>query len=307
MTDPLDALRLEIPSIEPDPAFAAGLRERLRRALSEPGGVVMSTETRSQEDIAWGPTIQPYLGVHDARRALDWYVEVFEATRRGEPVLLPDGHIGHAELRIGDAVLMLAEYGPGPAQAGEPRTGPAHSLFVSVPDVDETVRRAVAGGAEMERPPSDEPYGRTGVVVDPFGHRWMVNTRPRSASQARPGDITYVTLSVRDEGRARQFYGAVLGSRILEGETSPAVAIYDGPMEGGQGLGTVPVYRVEDVDAAVARVRAGGGRAFDPEDQPYGRIASAVDPEGNHFSVWEPPRDPSIAAGGSDELPAGES
>lgn len=306
MTDPLDALRLEIPSIEPDPAFAAGLRERLRRALLGHGGAVMSTETRLHEDIAWGPTIQPYLGVHDARQALDWYVEVFDATRRGEPYVMPDGHIGHAELRIGDAVLMLAEYGPGPTQAGEPRTGPAHSLFVSVPDVDDTVRRAVAGGAELERPPSDEEYGRTGVVVDPFGHRWMVNTRPRSASQANLGDIMYVTLSVRDAERARQFYGEVLGSRVLGGETTPTVAIWDGPMDDGQGLGTVPVYRVEDVEAAVARVRASGGRAFDPEDQPYGRIASAVDPEGNHFSVWEPPRDPSIAAGGPDEMPAGE-
>lgn len=266
----------------------------------------MSTETRVPDDLAWGPTIQPYLGVRDARQALDWYVEVFGATRRGDPYVMPDGHIGHAELRIGDAVLMLAEYGPGPAQAGELRTGPAHSLFVSVPNVDDTVRRAVAAGAELERAPSDEPHGRTGVVVDPFGHRWMVNTRPRSASQSRPGDIAYVTLSVRDAGRARQFYGAVLGSRVLNGETTPAVGIWDGPMEDGQGLGTVPVYRVEDVDAAVARIRASGGRAFDPEDQPYGRIGSAVDPEGNHFSVWQPPRDASTPAGGADEVANGE-
>lgn len=291
MADPLDALRLDVPSIDPDPAFAARLRERLSRALSDPGGATMSTQELLREDMAWGPALQPYLGVHDARRALAWYVEVFDATRRGDPYVMPDGHIGHAELRIGDAVLMLAEYGPAPAQEGQQRTGPAHSLFVSVPDVDATIRRAVAGGAELERPPSDEPYGRTGVVIDPFGHRWMVNTRPRSASQCRPGDIVYVTLSVRDGDRSRRFYGAVLGSRLTEGETTPTVAIWDGPMGESRALGAVPVYRVEDVDAAVARVRANGGTADDPEDQPYGRIASAVDPDDNHFSVWEPPRD----------------
>lgn len=305
MTDPLDILRLDIPSIDPDPAFAARLRERLRRALFQPGGVSMSTQQRPDEDMAWGPSIQPYLGVHDARRALDWYVEVFGATRRGEPYVMPDGHIGHAELRIGDAVLMLAEYGPAPVQGDQPRTGPAHSLFVSVPDADETIRRAVAAGAELERPPADEPHGRTGVVVDPFGHRWMINTRPRSASQARPGDIIYVTLSVRDGERSRRFYGDVLGSRVLAGETTPTVAIWDGPMGEGRALGTVPVYRVEDVDAAVARVRASGALADDPEDQPYGRIALAVDPDGNHFSVWEPPGDRSVGSAGPEGAQGG--
>lgn len=305
MTDPLDVLRFDIPSIDPDSAFADRLRERLRRALFEPGGVAMSTQQRLREDTAWGPSIQPYLGVHDARQALDWYVEVFGATRRGEPDVMPDGHIGHAELRIGDAVLMLGEYGPSPAQEDQPRTGPAHSLFVSVPDADETIRRAVAGGAELERPPSDEPYGRTGVVVDPFGHRWMVNTRPRSASQSRPGDIIYVTLSVRDGDRSREFYGAVLGSRVLEGQTTPTLAIWDGPMGDGRALGAVPVYRVEDVDAAVARVRANGARADDPENQPYGRIALAVDPDGNHFSLWEPPPERSIRSAGPEGTPGG--
>ena len=292
MSDPLDALRVPTPPADPDRAFADRLREWLRRAIFDPGGGAMSTQQTSQTEESWGPDIAPYIGVRDARRALDWYVEVFDAERRGEPVLMPDGSVGHAELGIGDAVLMLAEYGPAAGQ-GQAPGGPAHSLFVSVPDVDETVRRAVAGGAQAERPPADEPYGRTGVIVDPFGHRWIVNTRPRSATRARSGDIVYVTLRVRDEERLREFYGSVLGTRVLEGRTNPTVSIWgahNDPATAGEPLGAVPVYSVSDVDAAVERVRAAGGQAGEPEDQPYGRMAPATDPEGNHFNVWQPPR-----------------
>jgi uncharacterized glyoxalase superfamily protein PhnB len=108
-----------------------------------------------------------------AARALEWYERVFAAERRGDFIVDPDGEIGHAELAIGDSVLMLGEdrrrdaYPPGSRR---------YSLFVRVPDADATVGRAVAEGAHLERPVSDEPYGRTGVVVDPFGHRWIVST-----------------------------------------------------------------------------------------------------------------------------------
>lgn len=294
MSDPLDALRAPIPLTYPDRPFAERLRERLRRAIFESGGAAMSTSQTEETEESWGPALAPYISVRDARRALDWYVGVFDAARRGEPFVDPDGSIGHAELRIGDAVLMLADYGPAPGGQEPGTAGAGHSLFVSVPDADETVRRAAAGGAHVERPPSDEPYGRTGVIVDPFGHRWIVNTRPRSASQSRPGDVVYLTVVVRDEDRLREFYGSVLGPRVLERTTNPTVSIWGGhhePATGEEPLGAVPVYRVADVDAAVERVRAAGGQAEQPEERPHGRMASAVDPEGNHFSVWQPPRD----------------
>jgi uncharacterized glyoxalase superfamily protein PhnB len=297
MSDPLDVLRSPVTPADPDPAFAERLRERLRRAVLQPGRAAMTSPRTSLPHVegdatAWGPTLQPHLGVSDARRALDWYAEVFDAERRDEPTVMPDGSIGHAELGIGDAVLMLAEYGPGPAGPGQSPTGPAHSLFVSVPDADETIRRAVAAGALLERPAADYPYGRMGVIVDPFGHRWMVNTRPRWATRARSGDMVYATLFVREEGRLREFYGQVLGARVLEHETSPTVSIWGihrEPSPGDQAPGLVPVYRVPDVDAALDRVREAGGSADEPEDRGYGRIASAVDPEGNRFSVWQPP------------------
>lgn len=261
----------------------------------------MSTSTNAAQavrsdpaELPWPPAIAPYIGVHDARRAIDWYVEVFDAERRGEPYVNPDGSIGHAELGIGDAVLMLAEYGPDPAAAGQTPTGPAHTLFVTVPDARSTVDHAVSVGATLERPVADESYGRTGVIVDPFGHRWMVNTPPRRATRARAGDIVYVTIWVQDEQRAAQFYESVLGTRIAEGKTTPTVSIagLNHPYAPADARpATVPVYRVVDLDSALERVRTAGGRTKDVADQPYGRIADCYDPEGTWFALWESPQD----------------
>jgi uncharacterized glyoxalase superfamily protein PhnB len=278
MTDPLDALRLPVTPAQPDPAFARRLRERLERVLL--GGTLI-TEV-APEDFAWGPSLQPYLGVADARRALDWYVDVFGARRHGEPAVMPDGSIGHAELLIGDSILMLAEWGN--VGAGSGSAGVGHTIFVSVPDVDLTVSRASAAGARIEEAPQQQRYGRTGVIVDPFGYRWMVNTRPPSATQARPGDVVSLTVFARDEESLRSFYGAVLGPRPLAGETTPTVSVTTGDP------GTVPAYRVPDVAAAVERIRESGGQAGQPERRPYGTIATATDPEGNRFEVWQPPR-----------------
>jgi uncharacterized glyoxalase superfamily protein PhnB len=124
-------------------------------------------------------TLTPYIAVRDGRRALGWYVDVFGARMRRDPVVMPDGRIGHSEIVIGDSVLMLSEEFPELDVLGpESRGGTTSTLVVVVPDVDRTVQRAVAAGARLERPPQDEPYGRTGVVHDPFGHRWMVQSSP---------------------------------------------------------------------------------------------------------------------------------
>ncbi|WP_188893675.1 VOC family protein [Microlunatus endophyticus] len=256
----------------------------------------MSASTAAGSDpaeLALPPAIVPYLGVSDARRALDWYVEVFDAERRGEAYVNPDGSIGHAELGIGDAVLMLAEYGPRPAAADQPATGPAHSLFVTVPDADRTVDRAVSAGATLERPVTDEAYGRTGVIIDPFGHRWMVSTRPRSATRARAGDIVYVTIWVQDQEQAVRFYENVLGTRVRGNTAAPTVSIagLDQPYAPEDARpATVPVYRVTDLDAALERVRAAGGRTTEASQEPYGRIADCYDPEDTWFALWETPR-----------------
>lgn len=133
----------------------------------------------------WPPTLTPYIAVRDARRAIDWYVKVFKATPRGEPIVMPDGSVGHAELGFGDAVLMLAEGSAGvPVQPPSPGAH-SHTLHVQVDDVDNTVDQARRDGADVEREPTDEPYGRVAVLVDPFGHRWLLNKPPAGATRRR--------------------------------------------------------------------------------------------------------------------------
>jgi uncharacterized glyoxalase superfamily protein PhnB len=287
MRDPLDDLREPVVPIDPDPAFAAELRARVVRALRGPGGGAMTTTTTARTDLY--PSLTPYIAVVDAARALDWYVTVFAAERRGDFIVDPDGRIGHAELAVGDAVLMLGEdRRRDPYVAGSWR----YSLFVRVPDADATVARAVDHGARLERPVSDEPYGRTGVVVDPFGHRWIVSTAPAGATpppptrEPRHGELGYVTVRVPDVERAKRFYGAVLGWTFTP-ETvrrPPQVSIW-GEVE----RPTVDLlYRVDDLDAALLRVRAQGGSAEEPTQERWGRVASCADDQGATFQLWQP-------------------
>ena len=189
MTDPFEALREPVTPVDPDPDFAGRLRERLTSAVFAPAGGTMSeqtTATRVERESAWPPTLTPYIVVADARRALDWYVEVFGAQRRGELLVNPDGTIGHAEVGIGDAVLMFAEasdlWPDVPVRAPDSPTTFSHSLHLEVDDVDASTERARRGGASVERQPTDQPYGRAAVIVDPFGHRWILLRRPAWAT-----------------------------------------------------------------------------------------------------------------------------
>ncbi len=310
MTDPLEALRVSVTPVDPDPIFAARLRERLQRALSEapeeapgeaPGGEM--TETANDEtameiteaDLAWPPTLTPYIAVRDARRALAWYVDVLGAHPRGEPYVMPDGSIGHAELGIGDAVLMLSEGSSQvPVQPPSGERAFSHTIHAQVDEVDATVRRAREQGAEVEREPVDEPYGRVAVIVDPFGHRWMLNKPPGRAARQRHGDVAYVTMVVPDDEQARQFYGAVLGWRFSAGSVpkgwnvervQPMLGLVGA---GGQHPEVQLCYRVGDIDAAVRRVGEHGGRAGEIERKPYGLLAECVDNQGARFQLWQP-------------------
>src|SRR5229473_6839299 len=85
MTDPFDALREPVTPVDPDPEFAGRLRLRLAREVFAPPGGTMSQQTaaaRAEREPAWPATLTPYIVVSDARRAMDWYVEVFGAARR---------------------------------------------------------------------------------------------------------------------------------------------------------------------------------------------------------------------------------
>lgn len=124
-------------------------------------------------------SVTPYLVVKGAAQAIEYYKKVFGAT---ETVRMdgPDGKVGHAELKIGDSHIMLADENPsmgqGYSSAATIGASPV-SLYVYLPDVDSVVDRAIAEGAKLLRPVADQFYGdRTGFFQDPFGHLWGVAT-----------------------------------------------------------------------------------------------------------------------------------
>jgi PhnB protein len=129
------------------------------------------------------PRVSPYLIVDDASAAIDFYSSVLGATERMR-MDGPDGRIGHAELEIGDSVVMLADEHPemnarGPRSVG----GTPVSLMVYVEDVDDVFRRALDAGAKEVRPVENQFYGdRLGAFEDPFGHEWNVASHVEDVS-----------------------------------------------------------------------------------------------------------------------------
>lgn len=122
-------------------------------------------------------SVTPYLIIDGAAKALDFYKKAFGATEvmRMED---PKGRIGHAEIKIGDSHVMLADEYPemgyrGPSSLG----GAGVSLMVYVDDVDATFSQALAAGAQELQPLRDQFYGdRSGTLKDPFGHVWTIAT-----------------------------------------------------------------------------------------------------------------------------------
>ena len=129
------------------------------------------------------PRLCPYLSVNGAADAIDFYRSVFGAQERMR-LDGPDGKLGHAELQIGDSVLMLADEYPGMGGVS-PKTlgGTPVTLSIYVENVDQVFARALSGGATEVRAVQDQFYGdRSGMFDDPFGHRWNVATHVEDVS-----------------------------------------------------------------------------------------------------------------------------
>jgi PhnB protein len=123
------------------------------------------------------PRVTPYLIVEGASEAIDFYCSVLGAKERMR-MPGPGGRVGHAELEVGDSIVMLADESP-EMNARGPRSygGTPVSLHVYVEDSDSTFKRAIEAGAKELRPVEDRFYGdRSGAFEDPFGHRWDVST-----------------------------------------------------------------------------------------------------------------------------------
>ncbi|MFI5611209.1 VOC family protein [Amycolatopsis sp. NPDC051903] len=295
MPEPFDALRLPSAPVDPDPAFAAELRDNLQRLILN-GAEMTTTETPADAAVR---ALAPYLVVTDARAALDFYVEVFGARRRSDPIVMDDGRIGHAELAIGDSVLMLAEEFPELGNVVAPEGGPL--IRVEVADPRESARRAVERGAELLRPVEDRGYGLAGTLKDPYGQRWLVaqaaQTGKHDTPAAHQGEAMYFTFQVPDDTRAKAFYGGVLGWQFSPGSV-PGAWGFEGPglqggLWGGPGrqVGWKLMYAVDDLTAALARVRDHGGTAGEVEHHPYGTTADCLDDQGIEFWLWERPHE----------------
>ena len=124
------------------------------------------------------PRVAPYLIVDGATEAIEFYTSVLGAAQRGDTMKAPDGKVGHAELALGDSLIMLADESPDWGALG-PRTvgGTPVTIHVYVEDVDDVFARALAAGAKEVRGVTNEFYGdRSGQFDDPWGHRWNVAT-----------------------------------------------------------------------------------------------------------------------------------
>jgi PhnB protein len=126
----------------------------------------------------------PYLLVRGAAEAIEFYKNAFGAVEIMR-MPAPGGKIGHAEIKIGDSHIMLADENPemgyiGPQQLG----GTPVSILIYVEDVDRTFTEALAGGATQQRPLENKFYGdRMGTLIDPFGHQWHVATHVEDVSE----------------------------------------------------------------------------------------------------------------------------
>lgn len=144
-------------------------------------------------------TITPYITVKGAAYAIEFYKKAFGATETAARYTEPNGRVGHAEIEIGGARLMLSDEHPEIEVLSPQTLGGTPTMFhLSVADAAATVARAAAEGATVQRAVQDQPYGeRSGTIKDPFGHRWMIATHVEDVSksdlQKRVGDTYKIT------------------------------------------------------------------------------------------------------------------
>lgn len=262
----------------------------------------------------------PYLAVTGGAAAIDWYRDAFGAIETSR-FMGDDGRIGHAELSIGTARVMLSDEYPeigvtGPATLG----GTSVTLHLEVVDVDYTHRQAVAAGATSQRPPADQGHGnRNATIVDPFGHRWMLSQpidAGRATAAAQEGGVGgngadwkvtgrtpvepgYLTFPTKDLARARSFYGALFDWEIEDGNVPGGghIANTRFPMgirettaddDGTSGQSTTVYFRVDDIETYATKVEELGGQVLSRNDYDSGGNAECHDDQGERFDLFRP-------------------
>jgi uncharacterized glyoxalase superfamily protein PhnB len=313
MTDPVDPFEQMSPvGGEPiDPVFASRLKARVQRALGAPPDRITidlpartpaDNTTRPDRSTTMNQVITPYLCVHDANAALDWYREFFGASVGN--VIPWEGRVGHAELDVSGAVFYLSDEAPQLGVVAPSRDGSQSSVSVviQVAAVEEFVERAERGGAVVQRPIEEGHGTRSAWIVDPFGHRWNVGTpvydAEQIASRVAPSEPYYMTLTTADVELGAAFYGAVLGWEFVDqGNGGRHVANTEMPIglratenpHGDTAPGEIQMwFTVRDFDDAVERVRVAGGTIVELNAWDSGREAICEDDQGVTFKLSEP-------------------
>jgi uncharacterized glyoxalase superfamily protein PhnB len=299
-SDPFEILHEPAAPVAPRHVFTVELKRRIAEQLgiTPPKKPVLEVREYTPARLH---SMTPYLSCLDAAAAIEWYQTVFDAVLLGDPIIMDDGSVGHAELRVGDSVFMMAGEHPAENHLSPETLGGSTAAFqLYVPDADDTYERAVANGATALRPLAENYGARQGTIRDPFGHRWFICTALQAddvpvedAPGRRLGDIGYLTLEVPDGARARRFYEALFGWTLDTGHEPDSFHVSSiTPPAGIHGLQSEPsmrlYFRVDDIEAAAARVRELGGEVLTLNNYDSGGNAECVDDQGLRFDLFRP-------------------
>jgi uncharacterized glyoxalase superfamily protein PhnB len=324
------------PQSPPDARFTSRLRAQLEVALTpipdlpvvqlpEREDTTTMTDTLSTTSTTTTTTqlLVPYIAVHDATAALDWYADALDGVETVRYVG-DDGRIGHAEMIIHGARIMLSDAYPEiGVVAANSHEGSSCALHLEVADIDAVHSTAVAAGATSMREPEDQPHGsRMSTVLDPFGHRWMFSqaiatptateidaamtgftvieaaaTTPTdtqepalagSTSGSRPIQLGYYTIHTDDIAKAATFYSNVLGWEV--DPDSGHVSNCDLPFgfQTDHGDGVRLWMQVSDADPVIERVLAMGGEVVEDTMYASGRGVECRDDQGERFDLHHP-------------------
>ena len=279
------------PLVELAAALAGMPREEFRNGLKSDleAGTKMKTTTVSPIREGFR-TLTPYLVVREPVALLEFVKRAFGAVE----VYRGAGESGgmHAEVRIGDSMLMLGGWSQGAMPT---------SIWLYVEDADAVYAATLRAGAKSISAPVDQPYGdREAGVIDPGGNHWYISTH-KGASYVRPGMATVnLYLHPTGAGKVIDFMERGLGAEVIERHNAPdGTLVHANVRIGTSQLGmseargdypnmpTVIQMYVPDVDAAYERALAAGGESIQPPaDKPYGdRSCGVRDSAGNHWYI----------------------
>lgn len=318
--NPFEQLRDDPRTVAPNPRFARQLRSRIQAELSP--AVALPTRHPHRMDIpavtdnatTSAPAQQvltPYITVHDGAAALDWYVASLGATETVRYVG-DDGRLGHAELLINGARILLSDAYPEiGVVAANSYEGSSCALHLEVSNCDAIHERAVAGGAQSLQAPADQPHGaRSATILDPYGHRWMLSQPvhaltseeinanyddfevvPAAASDnapVRPIQLGYYTIQSDDIEKSAAFYSELFGWNV--DPASGHVDNCDLPF-GFQDKTDESVrlwMTTPDPDPVIAKAIELGGHVIEDNGYASGRAVAMVDNQGKRFDLHVP-------------------